>query len=138
VTVVGGTGGIGRALARFVAAKGADVTVVGRTFRDAGLPNLRFVEANLESMTEARRVGLELEADALDLLVLTTGIMTAPVREQTAEGLERDLAVSYLSRLAILREAAPRLGRGRHDSSLKPACSSWVFPARTNLGMLKT
>ena len=37
VAVVGGTGGLGRALARLMAARGAEVTVAGRTFRDAGV-----------------------------------------------------------------------------------------------------
>jgi NAD(P)-dependent dehydrogenase (short-subunit alcohol dehydrogenase family) len=60
-------------------------------------------------MAEARRVGRALPTN-LDTVVLTTGIMAAPKREETPEGLERDLAVSYLSRLAILRELAPRLG----------------------------
>jgi NAD(P)-dependent dehydrogenase (short-subunit alcohol dehydrogenase family) len=36
VAIVGGTGGIGRALSRHLAALGANVIVVGQTFRDAG------------------------------------------------------------------------------------------------------
>ncbi len=35
VAVVGGTGGIGRAISRFMARRGARVLVVGQTFRDA-------------------------------------------------------------------------------------------------------
>jgi NAD(P)-dependent dehydrogenase (short-subunit alcohol dehydrogenase family) len=45
------------------------------------------------------------------VVVFTTGILAAPRRETTAEGIERDIAISYLSRLAILRELAPRLRR---------------------------
>jgi NAD(P)-dependent dehydrogenase (short-subunit alcohol dehydrogenase family) len=107
--VIGGTGGIGQALALRMATLGAEVVVVGRNFRDAGAPRISFVSADLSLMAEARRVGRALPA-ILDAVVLTTGIMAAPKREETAEGLERDLAVSYLSRLAILRELAPRLG----------------------------
>jgi NAD(P)-dependent dehydrogenase (short-subunit alcohol dehydrogenase family) len=33
--IVGGTGGIGRALSRFMASRGASVIVVGQTFRDS-------------------------------------------------------------------------------------------------------
>ncbi len=117
VAVVGGTGGLGRALAAFMAARGAEVTVVGRTFRDQGAARIAFEQADLESMAEARRVGRALPAETLDALVLTTGIMTAPQREETREGLERDLAVSYLSRLAIVREAAPRLGKERRGGA---------------------
>ena len=106
--VVGGTGGLGQAIARELASRGAQVTVVGQTFRDAGAKNLSFESADLSKMSEAARIGRALPAE-LDLVVLTTGIFASPQREVTAEGLERDLAVSYLSRLAILRELAPRL-----------------------------
>jgi NAD(P)-dependent dehydrogenase (short-subunit alcohol dehydrogenase family) len=131
VAVVGGTGGLGRALATFLAARGAEVTVVGRTFRDQGTPRLSFEPADLESMAEARRVGRALPAETLDALVLTTGIMTAPQREVTAEGLERDLAVSYLSRLAIVREAAPRLGKERRG---RPRLFVMGFPGTGQAG----
>ena len=76
--VVGGTGGLGRGLALALAERGAQVVVVGRTLRDVGVPGLSFLQADLESMHEAQRVGRELAAERLDLLVLTTGIMTAP------------------------------------------------------------
>lgn len=108
VVIIGGTDGLGRALARLSASRGAQVIVVGRTFRDAGVPGLSFVSADLSSMQDARRIGETVDADA-DVVVLTTGIMAAPKREVTREGLERDLAVSALSRVAILRAYAPRL-----------------------------
>ncbi len=111
VAVVGGTDGLGRAIAKLAAARGAEVLVVGRTFRDEGTPRLRFLRADLSSMAEARRVGEELPA-SLDVVVFTTGIIAAPTREVTAEGIERDMAISYLSRLAILRALAPRLAKG--------------------------
>lgn len=112
VVVIGGTDGLGRAIAHQAAARGADVTVVGRTFRDEGTPNLRFVKADLSSMKAADRLGAELDATTLDVVVLTTGIMAAPARQATDEGLERDMAVSYLSRLALLRRLVPRLRTG--------------------------
>ena len=43
VVVVGGTGGIGRALSRLMAARGAQVTIVGRTFREAATPGIHLV-----------------------------------------------------------------------------------------------
>lgn len=126
VAVVGGTDGLGRAIARLAAEKGAEVIVVGRTFRDDGVPRLSFVKADLSSMREATRVGAELDA-AVDAVVLTTGIMAAPQREETAEGIERDMAISTLSRHAILRELAPRL---------RPRTRVFVmgFPGAGNLG----
>jgi NAD(P)-dependent dehydrogenase (short-subunit alcohol dehydrogenase family) len=135
VAVVGGTGGLGRALATFMAARGAEVTVVGRTFRDQGAARIAFEPADLESMAEARRVGRALPAETLDALVLTTGIMTAPEREETREGLERDLAVSYLSRLAIVREAAPRLGQERRGGG-RPRLFVMGFPGTGQAGDL--
>jgi NAD(P)-dependent dehydrogenase (short-subunit alcohol dehydrogenase family) len=113
VAVVGGTGGLGRAISHLLASRGAKVIVVGQTFRDAGVPGIEFMKADLGLMREAERVAKELPAEQLDLLVLTTGIFAAPTRQVTSEGIERDMAVSYLSRLVIVREIASRLGRGR-------------------------
>lgn len=110
--IVGGTGGIGRALSLRLAALGANVLVVGRTFRDTDVPDIAFVHANLDLMREAGRVAALLSAHPIDLLVFTNGIMAAPRREQTPEGVERDMAVSYLSRLVILDALAPRLRDG--------------------------
>jgi len=124
--VVGGTDGLGRAIARLLVEAGAEVTVVGRTFRDEGVPRLRFVKADLSAMAEATRVGIELDA-TMDVVVLTTGIMAATKREVTPEGIERDMAISTLSRHAILRELAPRL---------RPRTRVFVmgFPGAGNLG----
>lgn len=112
VAVIGGTGGIGRAFAQAFAARGAEVTVVGRKFRDQGVSGIDFVAADLSLMTEARRIGETLPAESYDLILFTTGIMAGPQRELTPEGIERDLAISYLSRLVILRHMADRLGAG--------------------------
>jgi NAD(P)-dependent dehydrogenase (short-subunit alcohol dehydrogenase family) len=118
--IVGGTGGLGRALSRVLARFGAHVTVVGQTFRDEGVSNIEFVAADLSLLQEARRVADLLPAETADLLVFTTGIFAAPTREVTQEGLERDMAVSFLNRLVMLRAMAPRLGTSRSDGESKP------------------
>jgi NAD(P)-dependent dehydrogenase (short-subunit alcohol dehydrogenase family) len=110
VAVIGGTNGLGRAIARQALARGADVTVVGRTFRDDPAARLTFVPADLSSMAEAVRLGRELPAESYDVVLFTTGIIAAKTREETPEHVERDMAVSYLSRLAILQGLSPRLG----------------------------
>ena len=110
--VVGGTGGIGQQIAHALAARAAQVLVVGRTFRDAGKPGIDFLRADLSLMSEAQRVAAELPAETLDLVVFTTGIMAASARQETAEGIERDMAVSYLSRLVSLRGIGDRLRQG--------------------------
>jgi hypothetical protein len=134
VAVIGGTDGLGRAIARAAAASGAEVTVVGRTFRDEGTPRLRFVKADLSSMKEAARLGRELEVELVDAVVMTTGIFAAKQREVTAEGLERDMAVSYLSRLVALRGLAPRLGTSRAAGAPRPRVFVMGFPGAGNLG----
>ncbi|MDR0250150.1 MAG: SDR family NAD(P)-dependent oxidoreductase [Burkholderiales bacterium] len=117
IAIVGGTGGIGRALAHQCAAKGAHVTVVGRTFRDEGTAGVNPLLADLSKMKEAERAGQALPAEELDVLVFTVGIFADHHRQETAEGLEQDVAIGYLSRLVILRNMASRLNQPRPDRS---------------------
>jgi hypothetical protein len=77
-----------------------------------------------------------LPAEDLDLLVFTTGIMAGPKREETAEGIERDMAVSYLSRLVIVREIGPRLGKNRPAAPMKPRVFIMGFPGTGQAGKL--
>lgn len=132
--VVGGTGGLGRAVAGWLAARGAEVTVVGQTFRDAGVGGLSFIRADLALMSEARRVANELAAEQLDLLIFTTGIISAPSREVTPEGIERDLAISYLNRVVMLRSVAPVLGSGRAAGARPPRVFIMGFPGTGQTG----
>jgi NAD(P)-dependent dehydrogenase (short-subunit alcohol dehydrogenase family) len=136
VAIVGGTDGIGRELARELASRGASVTVVGRTFRDQGVAGIDFLKADLSLMSEARRVGREMPAE-LDYVFLTTGIMAAPTREVTPEGLERDMAVSYLSRLTLLRELAPRMAAAPLPGGTRPRVYVMGFPGTDQKGDLE-
>ncbi len=138
IAVVGGTGGLGRAISRSLASRGASVVVVGQTFRDAEVQGIEFVKADLSLMREAERVAKALPAEQLDLLVFTTGIFAAPQREETVEGIERDMAVSYLSRLVILRELGPRLGKDRamERAKLKPRVFVMGYPGNGQAGTL--
>jgi NAD(P)-dependent dehydrogenase (short-subunit alcohol dehydrogenase family) len=132
--IVGGTGGLGRALSRYLASLGMLITVVGQTFRDEGVPNIKFVSADLSSLQEALRVADMLPAEAADLLIFTTGIFAAPDREVTREGLERDMAVSFLNRLVMLRALAPRLGVSRPVGQLKPRIFVMGHPGTEQTG----
>lgn len=107
LVIVGGTAGVGRALALFAARRGAAVTVVGRSFKDPFAANLTFVKKDLSLMSEAADLGRSLPP--ADVVVLTTGILPPKERQATPEGFERDMAVSTLSRLVCLRELLPRL-----------------------------
>ena len=120
LAVIGGTNGLGRAIARQALTRGAEVTVVGRTFRDDPAARLTFVAADLSSMNEAARVGRELPAESFDVALFTTGIIAAKTREDTTEHVERDVAISYLSRLAVLQGLSPRLGSARADGAPRP------------------
>ena len=120
LAVIGGTGGLGRAIADQAMERGAEVTVVGRTFRDAPSSQLTFVKADLSSMREAVRLGRELPAESFDVAIFTAGIMAAKSREETSEGIERDMAVSYLNRYAILQGLSSRIGTAR-PSGASPA-----------------
>ena len=58
VAIVGGTGGVGRALSRFMASRGADVAVVGQAFSDSDVSGIEFIKADLSLMREAQRVAV--------------------------------------------------------------------------------
>lgn len=137
VAVIGGTGGIGRALARVLAAQGASVLVVGQTFRDAGVAGITFRQADLSLMSEARRIGAQLPAEELDEVIFTTGIFAAPQRQQSTEGLERDMAVSFLSRMVIFDAIAGRLGQNRPTAaSGRPRVFIMGYPGTGQIGTL--
>jgi NAD(P)-dependent dehydrogenase (short-subunit alcohol dehydrogenase family) len=107
--VVGGTAGIGQALARLAASNGSDVTVVGRTFRDSSVKNVSFVQADLNLMSNAASTAANLSAEKIDYLAFTNGIVPGNKRIVTSEGVEQDMAVSALSRWVMLKTLLPRL-----------------------------
>ncbi len=133
VLVVGGTGGLGRAISRDLDARGAHVTVVGQTFRDADRRSITFIQADLSLMHEVQRIGHELTPAAYDLVMFTTGIFAAPQRQQTAEGLERDMAVSYLNRLVLTHILAPAMG-GQGSRLGRPRLVYMGYPGAGQLG----
>lgn len=136
IAIVGGTGGIGRAFSRFFASRGAHVVAVGQTFRDPGIPEIEFLKADLSLTGEAKRVGAVLHAETLDLVLLTAGIFAARTREVTAEGIERDMAISYLSRYVIVREIAPRLGAKRPAANGRPRVFVMGYPGMGQTGTI--
>jgi 5,10-methylene-tetrahydrofolate dehydrogenase/methenyl tetrahydrofolate cyclohydrolase len=80
LAVIGGTNGIGRAIALELVAKGAEVTVLGRTFLDEGVAGRCFMQADLAKMTEAQRAAREVPAEKLDMLIFTNGILAGKQR----------------------------------------------------------
>ena len=132
--VIGGTNGLGRAIAGLALARGADVTVVGRTLREFPQGQPKFVRADLSLMADALRLGEDLAVEDVDVALFTTGIIAAPTREQTAEGIERDMAVSFLNRVAILRGISGRLGIARPADAPQPRVFVMGSPGSGQLG----
>lgn len=135
ITIVGGTGGLGRAIGQKFAGAGANVTVVGQTFRDSSVKNIKFIKADLSSIEQSRKVAQELDAANTDILLFTTGIFASRQRQETAEGLERDMAVSFLNRLAIIKELAPKLKSKLYFAS-SPRVFVMAYPGDDKLGTI--
>jgi NAD(P)-dependent dehydrogenase (short-subunit alcohol dehydrogenase family) len=130
VLVTGATDGLGRRLARELAASGANVLVHGRsadraddTLREirsaTGSEWLRSYLADFSSLEQVQRLAedVEREQPRLDVLVNNAGIGAGgreSEREESADGYELRLAVNYLAPflltlllLPLLRRSAP-------------------------------
>jgi NAD(P)-dependent dehydrogenase (short-subunit alcohol dehydrogenase family) len=124
--VIGGTNGLGRAIAGLAMARGADVTVVGRTLREFPQGQPKFVRADLSLMADALRLGEDLAVEDVDVVLFTAGIIAAPTREQTAEG--------FLNRVAILKGISGRLGIARPAGAPQPRVFVMGSPGGGQLG----
>ncbi|QID86347.1 hypothetical protein GRS66_008971 [Saccharomyces pastorianus] len=137
VAIIGGTGGIGRAISRELAQRDAKVTVVGQTFKDEDLADkIKFVKADLSLVSECKRISHsdEIPYEKLTHLIFTTGIIASRQRQATSEGLEKDMAVSYLSRYIIFHDVAKRLGTNRTKKDDLPKVFIAGFPGNGQLG----
>jgi NAD(P)-dependent dehydrogenase (short-subunit alcohol dehydrogenase family) len=123
--VTGGTDGIGRAVALELARGGDRVLVVGRNPERgarvvAALQEARpgvdkvFLRADLSLLAETARMAEEAArcTDRLDAAVFCAGILST-VPEWTAEGLERNFVLNYLSRYLLAWRFLPALTRAR-------------------------
>jgi NAD(P)-dependent dehydrogenase (short-subunit alcohol dehydrogenase family) len=121
--VTGGTDGIGAAVALQLARAGDRVLLVGRSVvRGAQmLAALRvarpgvahaFLRADLSLLADTARVAdlVAEQTDRLDAVVCCAGILST-IPEWTAEGLERNFVLNYLSRYLLARRLLPALTR---------------------------
>jgi NAD(P)-dependent dehydrogenase (short-subunit alcohol dehydrogenase family) len=121
--VTGGTDGIGAAVALQLARGGDRVLLVGRNVERGAqmLAALRvarpgvehaFLRADLSLLSETARMAehVALHTDRLDAVVCCAGILST-VPEWTAEGLERNFVLNYLSRYLLARRLLPALTR---------------------------
>lgn len=115
VLVVGGTRGIGGALVDVLLSQGVRVTYVGRT---AGLHPEHalgtFLQCDLSTLRACTELAGRLEGVDFDSVVFCVGRLNLAQVERNAEGVELDLAVSYMSRFVLLKHF------GTHHASLFP------------------
>ncbi len=124
VLITGATNGIGRAAAIEIARSGAEVAIVGRSAervqavaaaaRDAGAAGVHEHLADLELMSEVRRLAAEVRArhGRIDVLANNAGAVFAS-RGVTAEGLERTFALNHLSVFLLTNLLREQLAGGR-------------------------
>jgi short-subunit dehydrogenase len=110
VLVTGASGGLGEAIARELAARGAKLTLTGRRadVLDALAAELgaRVVAADLSDRAEVER--LAVETGELDILVANAGIPAAGRLESfSREQLDRTLEVNLHSPIALTRAVLP-------------------------------
>lgn len=106
---------IGRAIAISIAqhCPSASITVIGRNEAAANelLPKLssksRFLRADVSLLSEIRAVTKQIPA--VDILVLTQGILTMAGRTPTAENIDNKLALHYYGRMLFVHELLPLL-----------------------------
>lgn len=115
--VVGGTGGIGYAMAcRLAAEANSTVIISGRT-KPASIPhsNMEFRSLDASSMRAIKQYAEQYKLSSstpdqkLDMLVMTQGILTTAGRTETSEGIDRKMALHYYGRQLLIRELSPML-----------------------------
>jgi NAD(P)-dependent dehydrogenase (short-subunit alcohol dehydrogenase family) len=126
ILITGSTDGLGREIARRLAAAGATVLLHGRdegraraTLDEIGAETwndrLRFVLADLSSLAEVRRLAQETERECerLDVLVNNAGVAfpRESSRQLSADDYELTFAVNYLSHFLLTRLLLPLLER---------------------------
>jgi len=121
--VTGSTDGLGREVARRLAAQGAHVIVHGRNaergqavvaeISASGKGSARFYRADFASLAEVRRLAGEIRRDytRLDVLVNNAGVIV-PQRQVSRDGYEMQFAVNYLSGYLLTYLLQPLLEKG--------------------------
>jgi NAD(P)-dependent dehydrogenase (short-subunit alcohol dehydrogenase family) len=122
VLITGSTGGLGREVARRLAAKGDHVIVHGRNVErgtelvreiEAGPGSARFYRADFGALDNVRALaGAVLrDYDRLDVLVNNAGILLGGPRRLSEDGYELHFQVNYLADFLLTHELLPLLRR---------------------------
>jgi len=106
ILVVGGTEGIGAALAHELVRRGSQVTVTGATKDNLRhLPkDIEFIHSNTSTMRGAQELGQTLQGRRFDTVVFAGGFVPRPLIFASGEGTEEDLQTTYISRFIVLQE----------------------------------
>eukprot|EP00475_Leptophrys_vorax_P029973 TRINITY_DN4446_c0_g1_i1.p1 TRINITY_DN4446_c0_g1~~TRINITY_DN4446_c0_g1_i1.p1 ORF type:complete len:319 (-),score=90.68 TRINITY_DN4446_c0_g1_i1:84-1040(-) len=113
VLVVGGTSGLGLSIAKAMAKREAQVTVVGRRNPNAeGLVHIAADLSTVQAMEDLASISVTNPQD-IDIVLCTQGILAPPKRQVTVDGIEKDLAVSYVSRFVVLNRLISRGLKGK-------------------------
>jgi NAD(P)-dependent dehydrogenase (short-subunit alcohol dehydrogenase family) len=115
VVIVGGTSGIGRGIALTIHrhCPAAYVTIIGRNESAANEilsqlgSNGNFIRADVSLMSEIRAVTKQIKA--VDILVLSQGVLTMNIRARTNENINNVLALLYYGRVLFVQELLPLL-----------------------------
>jgi NAD(P)-dependent dehydrogenase (short-subunit alcohol dehydrogenase family) len=124
VLITGATDGLGRGVARDLAARGANVLLHGRSREkldelSAELGGAPTFQADLASLEEVRKLAAEVEeqTDALHVLINNAGIgggrPDATTRQESKDGHELRLAVNHLAGFLLTLRLLPLLRRSK-------------------------
>ncbi|TGN79555.1 SDR family oxidoreductase [Streptomyces bauhiniae] len=130
--VTGATSGIGRAVAKSLAARGAKVILHGRDrargetlARDTGA---RFIAADLTDAEDVLR--LAAEAGEVDILVNSAGVYDfAPTAATDAAAFDRHIAVNTRAPFLLVGALAPAMAERGHGSIVTIGSSAARLPA---------
>jgi len=143
--IITGTGGLGYETAMALAAKGAEVTLAGRSaakgeaavknIRTAvSSANIRFEELDLASLASVEAFGARMlkQRQSLDILINNAGVMMPPTRKITKDGFELQFGTNYLGHFALTAHLMPLLRQGNkprvvHVSSISHRSGSINF-----------
>ncbi|KAJ3410726.1 hypothetical protein HDV05_003446 [Chytridiales sp. JEL 0842] len=124
--IIGGTSGIGEALARRLALAGSHTTIVGRSqtageaivksIQDQnGKADFRQLDTSLMGNVKAFAEEFKAKEERLDYLVLSAGIAKYQGRVETVDQLDIKMALHYYTRQAMTHHLMPLLERTASD-----------------------